>query len=130
MSELDMTDDGGVASDIRSELDILGDRMDELDTLISSSVSRGSDSLEKVRPTTHVEGLWPLAATEQADMHQLREIISLLKATLNSTTDGILVLDNDLRVVIYNSKFVALWEIPQTLDRMIKRVGCAPSPHR
>lgn len=121
MSELDMTDDGSVAPDLRSELEVLGDRMDELDTLISRSVSRGPDSLENVRSTTHVEGLWPLATTEQADVHQLQEIISLLKATLNSTTDGILVLDNDLRVVIYNTKFVTLWEIPQTLDRDDKK---------
>lgn len=117
MSELDMTDDGSVEPDLRRELETLDQRMDELDALLSRSSSCGSGGKGYVRPTTDTEGLWPLGSEEQVDIQPLQETISLLKATLNSTTDGILVLDNDLRVVIYNTKFVTLWGIPRTLDR-------------
>ncbi len=117
MSELDRTDDGGVEPDLQSELEILGSRMDELDALIAGSESRALDAPAHARPLINAEGLWPLSSSREADEPQLRETISLLKATLNSTTDGILVLDNDLGVVIYNTKFVTLWDIPQSLDR-------------
>lgn len=118
MSELDMTDDGNIEPDLRHELEDLDDRMDELEGLIARSESRRSVD---ARPVPNVEGLWPLSATGQADEQQLRETIALLRATLNSTTDGILVLDNDLQVVIYNTKFVTLWNIPQGLERNDKK---------
>jgi PAS domain S-box-containing protein len=37
---------------------------------------------------------------------------SLLRATLEATTDGILVVDNGGRIVDYNGRFVELWKIP------------------
>ena len=40
---------------------------------------------------------------------------SLLISTLESTADGVLVIDNDGRVVIYNKKFLSLWRIPESL---------------
>jgi len=45
----------------------------------------------------------------------LEKTVSLLEATLESTADGILVVDNESRVVTYNRKFVELWGIPQSL---------------
>ncbi|MCW8889218.1 MAG: diguanylate cyclase, partial [Sedimenticola sp.] len=117
MSELDRTDDGIYDQDLRSELEILNDKMDELDALIAHRESREPCISPAIHSVEHAEGLWPVASLEGADSQQLKETISLLKATLNSTTDGILVLDNDLRVVIYNTKFVTLWAIPKTLDR-------------
>jgi diguanylate cyclase (GGDEF)-like protein/PAS domain S-box-containing protein len=38
--------------------------------------------------------------------------LSLLRATIESTTDGILVVDNAGQVTTYNQQFVALWHIP------------------
>ncbi len=40
---------------------------------------------------------------------------SLLISTLESTTEGILVIDNQGRVVIFNKKFISLWRIPESL---------------
>ncbi|WP_428623052.1 putative bifunctional diguanylate cyclase/phosphodiesterase [Sedimenticola sp.] len=120
MSELEMTDDDQVESDLRSHLETLDKRMDELDALITRSETGGS-VVASARSLPHSEGLWPISSADQADEGQLRETISLLKATLNSTTDGILVLDNNLRVVIYNTKFVTLWDIPPSLDREDKK---------
>ncbi len=41
-----------------------------------------------------------------------RRSLSLLRATLESTADGVLVVDNLGRITTYNQKFVEMWQIP------------------
>ena len=63
----------------------------------------------------------------------LEERLSELRATLDSTTDGILALDLNGRIVNFNPRFAALWELPEALlaERddaavaawMLRRVG-------
>ena len=46
---------------------------------------------------------------------ELEERISQLRATLESTTDGILVTNLSGRIVNFNPRFVALWGVPESL---------------
>ncbi len=43
---------------------------------------------------------------------QLRSALSLLEATLDSTADGILVVDGENNITSFNRRFVELWRIP------------------
>ena len=52
-------------------------------------------------------------ATVQAGTeHELGQALSLLTATLDSTADGILVVDNDGIITSSNGRFSEIWEIP------------------
>ena len=46
---------------------------------------------------------------------ELQRTVSLLQSTLNSTADGILVVDHAGRMVSYNERFVSLWQMPQNI---------------
>ena len=49
--------------------------------------------------------------------HRLRHALSLLTATLESTTDGILVVDNSGHITSFNQRFTELWRVPEPLLR-------------
>ena len=51
----------------------------------------------------------------QRTEQNLRETLSLLNATFESTADGILVVDLAGRIVSFNRKFAALWRIPDSI---------------
>ena len=54
-----------------------------------------------------------LTAAKQKKTEELEESLSLFNATLQSTADGILVLDQQGKVTNYNQKFVDMWDMPQ-----------------
>jgi PAS domain S-box-containing protein len=45
----------------------------------------------------------------------LRAANSVLAATLESTADGILVVDRDFRITSFNSRFAKMWGLPQSV---------------
>ena len=47
----------------------------------------------------------------------LQESMELLKATFNATTDGILVVNKDLKVTQANRQFYRMWQIPPALQQ-------------
>ncbi|MFW6185584.1 MAG: PAS domain S-box protein [Halobacteriota archaeon] len=48
---------------------------------------------------------------------ELEKSLSLLYATLESTADGILVVDRKGNIIDYNQKFVEMWQIPESVIR-------------
>ncbi len=57
---------------------------------------------------------------------KLKKEASLLTATLDSTTDGILVIDTDGKITSYNKTFCAMWGIPHhSLDAADEKTALA-----
>ncbi|HET9770983.1 MAG TPA: EAL domain-containing protein, partial [Acidimicrobiia bacterium] len=46
---------------------------------------------------------------------EIHDTLSLLSATLDSTADGILVVDRDGRMRSFNRKFVEMWRLPESM---------------
>jgi len=53
-----------------------------------------------------------IAGLDEA-LKKLESTVSILEATLESTGDGIIVLDRNKRIVAYNKKYIELWSIPE-----------------
>jgi PAS domain S-box-containing protein len=49
---------------------------------------------------------------------EMKSTVSVLRSTLDSTADGILVVDNGGRVVSFNQRFAQLWRIPSPMLTM------------
>jgi diguanylate cyclase (GGDEF)-like protein len=52
-----------------------------------------------------------LAARDEADT-ELRSTLSLMSATLEATADGILVVDREGRMTLFNERFSDMWRLP------------------
>src|SRR5260370_2233560 len=69
---------------------------------------------ERGKPLRIVGSCWDV--TELKDTTQnLKAALSLLKATINATADGILVVDREGKVTAHNPPFLDLWQIPADL---------------
>ncbi len=64
--------------------------------------------------TLLMEGMWRMLQRNQAEA-ELEQSISLLQATLESTADGLLVVDNFGKILAYNRKFAQMWRIPESV---------------
>ncbi|MEO5330301.1 MAG: response regulator, partial [Magnetococcus sp. THC-1_WYH] len=56
-----------------------------------------------------------LQSERQEALQRLKDSEGLLRSTMESTHDGILVVDQKGRISHYNSRFAEIWSIPQTL---------------
>ena len=74
--------------------------------------SPGPVEMRLVGVATHLAAI----AIERTQSEQeLRRTVSVLQSTIDSTADGILLVDNDGRMVLFNSRFSAIWQIPQAI---------------
>jgi diguanylate cyclase (GGDEF)-like protein/PAS domain S-box-containing protein len=48
---------------------------------------------------------------------QIKHNVSLLQSTLESTADGILVIDHSGRIVLFNQRFLQMWQMPLEIAR-------------
>lgn len=54
-------------------------------------------------------------ADRKSVTRELQHSCSVLSATLESTADGILVIDNEGRIAHFNQRFVDMWQVPEDL---------------
>jgi len=83
---------------------------------------KGRTFAAHVEPLRHTDGTIKgvigsaLDITKQkATEKELEKSVSLLKATLDSTADGILAIDHDGKIVAHNKKFLEMWKIPEQM---------------
>lgn len=55
-----------------------------------------------------------ISERKRSEQH-LEQSLALLRATLESTADGLLVVDRDGRILSYNQKFLTMWRIPEAV---------------
>jgi PAS domain S-box-containing protein len=72
------------------------------------------DSLPQVVDREPVGRVWTFRDVSESRTAEdgVEQTASLLRATLEATADGILVVDREGRIVSYNRKFVEMWGIP------------------
>src|SRR4030043_1074278 len=80
------------------------------------------EELQRLRPpNVEVIGgysaklVWNLIEERKQAEDTLRSTLSLLGATLESTADGILVVDSIGKIVTFNHKFIQMWQIPESV---------------
>ncbi|MCX6135027.1 MAG: PAS domain S-box protein [Ignavibacteriales bacterium] len=94
----------------RTEKRFLTQKGDVIWGLLTVSVVREADGT----PLYAVRIIEDITARKRGE-EELEQSLSVLRATLESSTDGILVVDETGRVVNYNRKFVEMWKIPQRI---------------
>lgn len=84
------------------------------------------ENIEVQQMTTTLAKKWQLSRSLQEHLHHLEELVtertakleyslSLIKATLEATSDGILVVDLDQKINDFNQKLIAILKIPQSI---------------
>jgi len=101
ISGVEDTDD--LSLDPLRELEGLYSRVGELEQLLDQQQSLLPKEDEELISTSNLN---------EQSIKNLKKKNSLLRATLNSTTDGILVLNREEQADVYNSSFLELWQIP------------------
>lgn len=80
--------------------------------------TKTSNSLQKVArnyAARYLGALYREIAETTRLQKELEKSLSLQKATLEATTDGILVLDSEGKIADFNQKLLQIWRIPETL---------------
>jgi PAS domain S-box-containing protein len=85
---------------------------DDPEHLLRTSALRTSNTILLARQRAEQELLQAKKALEQKT-EELAHSLSMMRATLESTSDGILVTDKDGNVTDFNENYVAMWRMPR-----------------
>ncbi len=88
--------------------------MADEDEEIKDVALRNASSILKARRRAEQDLLLANSALERKS-EELARSLAMMKATLDSATDGILVIDGDLQVTTFNQKFTEMWRLPESL---------------
>ncbi len=83
---------------------------------LRSAALQTSDAILRIRHRAEQEILAAKEALEKKTA-ELALSLSLLRATLESTTDGILVVDQNGDVTDFNERFLQMWQLPRDMMR-------------
>src|SRR5262245_31484827 len=100
----------GEARVIGQRIELTGMRSDQSEFPVELTVTR----VPGAEPPVFTGFIRDVAERRAAEA-ELRGTLSLLTATLESTADGILVVDRHGKIVSLNRKFVSMWKIPQSI---------------
>jgi two-component system sensor kinase FixL len=98
----------------------LGQTVDQSEQVLLRADGRKAPILKTVTSavwqgrTYFIESFIDISERKKAE-EDLKESLSLLEATLESTADGILVVDRDGEVKSFNTQFQRLWRIPDDI---------------
>jgi PAS domain S-box-containing protein len=90
------------------------DPHDDTEELLRSSALQTASSILQVRLRAERELLQAKQALE-VKTEELARLVSMMRATLESTTDGILVTDGAGMVTGFNEKYIEMWRMPREL---------------
>jgi PAS domain S-box-containing protein len=100
---------------------------DDTDELLRSSALRTANSILLARQRAEQELIQAKKALE-LKTKELAHSLSMMRATLESTSDGILVTDGTGRVTGFNEKYVEMWRMPREVmdsgeERQLREVA-------
>jgi PAS domain S-box-containing protein len=84
---------------------------DDEDRLLRSVAIQNAKSILLARQRAEEELIGAKEALE-ARTHELAQSLSMMRATLEATTDGILVTDDDGRITGSNRRYAQMWRVP------------------
>ena len=100
----------GEIANYRTEKRFVTQKGETIWGLLTVSVVREADGT----PLYAVRIIEDITARKRGE-EELEQSLSVLRATLESSTDGILVVDENRRIVNYNRRLVEMWKIPQRI---------------
>ncbi|MCY7306132.1 MAG: EAL domain-containing protein [Rhodoferax sp.] len=111
----------GLSTSIHSETMVRG--ADGVPIPVERRVSR---LLSEAEPAVYLVGMRDLRQERKSEQ-QLETLLAELRATLESTADGILAVDLEGRVRNYNRRFAEIWSLPEAL--LVQRDDAALLAH-
>src|SRR4249920_3274180 len=78
-------------------------------------MKRGKGVVKGKNPAINTPPIAEKIPNKQSADLELERSLSLLRATLESTTDGILVVDRQGKILSCNQQFAAMWNIPSAV---------------